>query len=300
VDVGATAVPGRGGLLRALLTTARPRQWAKNVLVFGAPITGGVLLEPSALTRTVLAFVALCLVASGMYYVNDIVDRDRDRAHPRKRHRPIAAGRLPVGLAGAVALLLLTGGLVVAFVAAGAKLAAVVGAYAALALAYTSVLRGVVLLDIAAVAGCFVLRAVAGGVAVGVPLSSWFLIVACFGALFIAAGKRHSEHISLGPLRGAHRRTLDEYSDQYLRYLLSSSSTVTIAAYCLWAFEGTAGRNPPSGLSIVPFVLGIYRYSMLLETGQGGTPEELILNDRWLQAFGVLWVVLVAAGVYLF
>jgi decaprenyl-phosphate phosphoribosyltransferase len=300
VDVGATAVPSRGGLPRALLVTARPRQWAKNVLVFGAPVTGGVLLEPVALVQTLLAFLALCLVSSGMYYVNDIVDQEADRAHPRKRHRPIAAGRLPVGLAAVVALLLLAAGLIVAFLAAGVKLSAVVFTYAALAAAYTFVLRGVVLLDIAAVAGCFVLRAVAGGVAVGVPLSSWFLIVACFGALFIAAGKRRSEHISLGPQRGEHRRTLDEYSDQSLRYLLSSSSTVTIAAYCLWAFEGTAGRNPPSGLSIVPFVLGIYRYGILVEAGQGGTPEELILNDRWLQVFGILWVLLVGAGVYLF
>jgi decaprenyl-phosphate phosphoribosyltransferase len=300
VDVGATAVPGRGGVLWALLVTARPRQWMKNVLVFGAPVTGGVLLQPTALVKTLVAFVALSLVASGGYYVNDIVDREMDQRHPRKRHRPIAAGRLPLGVAAAVAVLLLAVGLVVAFLGAGPELLAVICAYVAVAVAYTLVLRGVVLLDIAAVAGCFVLRAVAGGVAVGVPLSSWFLIVACFGALFIAAGKRRSEHISLGPQRGDHRRTLDEYSDQYLRYLLSSSSTVTIAAYCLWAFEGTAGRNPPSGLSIVPFVLGIYRYGMLLEAGQGGTPEELILHDRWLQAFGLLWVLLVGAGVYLF
>jgi decaprenyl-phosphate phosphoribosyltransferase len=300
VDVGATAVPGRGGVLWALLVTARPRQWVKNVLVFGAPVTGGVLLQPTALVKTLVAFVALSLVASGGYYVNDIVDREMDQRHPRKRHRPIAAGRLPLGVAAAVAVLLLAVGLVVAFLGAGPELLAVICAYVAVAVAYTLVLRGVVLLDIAAVAGCFVLRAVAGGVAVGVPLSSWFLIVACFGALFIAAGKRRSEHISLGPQRGDHRRTLDEYSDQYLRYLLSSSSTVTIAAYCLWAFEGTAGRNPPSGLSIVPFVLGIYRYGMLLEAGQGGTPEELILHDRWLQAFGLLWVLLVGAGVYLF
>jgi decaprenyl-phosphate phosphoribosyltransferase len=287
-------------VLWALLVTARPRQWAKNVLVFGAPVTGGVLLQPTALVKTVLAFVALCLVASGSYYVNDIVDREMDRRHPRKRHRPIAAGRLPVGVAAAVAVLLLAAGLVVAFLGAGPELLAVICAYVAVAVAYTFVLRGVVLLDIAAVAGCFVLRAVAGGVAVDVPLSSWFLIVACFGALYIAAGKRRSEHSSLGPQRGEHRRTLDEYSDQYLRYLLSSSSTVTIAAYCLWAFEGTAGRNPPSGLSIVPFVLGIYRYGMLLEAGHGGTPEELILHDRWLQVFGLLWVLLVGAGVYLF
>jgi decaprenyl-phosphate phosphoribosyltransferase len=290
---------GRGGLARALLVTARPRQWSKNVLVFGAPITGGVLFEPIPFVRTILTFAAFCLVASGIYYVNDLVDRDLDRAHPLKRRRPVAAGRLPVRLAGVVAASLLILGLAIATIGVGPRLAGVVGMYIALSLAYTFVLRDMVLLDIAAVAGGFVLRAVAGGVAVDVPLSSWFLIVACFGALFIAAGKRRSEHASLGAGRGEHRRTLDEYSDQFLRYIVGSSSTVTIAAYCLWAFEGEAGRSLQAGLSIVPFVLGIYRYVMLLEGGGGGIPEELVLRDRSLLVFGALWVVLVAWGVYL-
>jgi decaprenyl-phosphate phosphoribosyltransferase len=290
---------GRGGLVRALLLTARPRQWSKNVLVFGAPITSGVLLEPVPFIRTVLAFVAFCLVASGVYYVNDLVDRASDRAHPVKQRRPVAAGRLPLGLAWSTAALLLLGGLMLAALGVGPRLAGVVGLYIALSLAYTFLLRAMVLLDIAAVAGGFVLRAVAGGVAVDVPLSSWFLIVACFGALFIAAGKRRSEHASLGAGRGEHRRTLEEYSDQFLRYIVGSSSTVTIAAYCLWAFEGEAGRSLQSGLSIIPFVLGIYRYVMLMETGQGGTPEELLLRDRSLLVFGVSWVLLVGWGVYL-
>ena len=296
-DLGSVA-RDRGGL-RALLATARPRQWAKNVLVFGAPITGGVLLQPTPFARTILAFVVFCLVASGIYYINDIVDRDSDRAHPVKRRRPVAAGRLPVGLAGVVAVVLLLGGLMIAILGVSARLAGVVGIYILLSLAYTFVLRDIVLLDIAAVAGGFVLRAVAGGVAVDVPLSSWFLIVACFGALFIAAGKRRSEHASLGAGRGGHRRTLDEYSDQFLRYIVTSSSTVTIAAYCLWAFEGEAGRSLQSGLSIIPFVLGIYRYVMLTESGQGGAPEELVLRDRSLLAFGAAWVLLVGWGVYL-
>jgi decaprenyl-phosphate phosphoribosyltransferase len=289
----------RGGVVGALLATARPRQWSKNVLVFGAPITGGVLLEPTLFARTVLTFLAFCLAASGVYYVNDIVDREMDRAHPLKRRRPVAAGRLGLGLARLMAVLLLLGGLMTAALGVGAELAGVVVAYIALSLAYTFILRGLVLLDIAAVAGGFVLRAIAGGVAVDVPLSSWFLIVACFGALFIAAGKRRSEHAALGTGRGDHRRTLDEYSDQFLRYIVGSSSTVTIAAYCLWAFEGEAGRSLQSGLSIIPFVLGIYRYVMLMEGGRGGIPEDLVLTDRSLLLFGVAWVLLVGWGVYL-
>jgi decaprenyl-phosphate phosphoribosyltransferase len=289
----------RGGLGRALLVTARPRQWTKNVLVFGAPATGGALLEPRLVARAVLVFLAFCLASSGMYYVNDIVDRPMDRAHPRKRLRPIVAGQLALAPALAVAVLLVASGVAVAAWGAGPRVAVVVAAYVSLALAYTLALRDIVLVDLAAVAGGFVLRAVAGGVAVHVPLSSWFLLVACFGALFIATGKRQAEHSYLGESRGEHRKTLEEYSEPFLRYLMTSSSTVTITAYCFWAFEGASGRSLAAALSILPFVLGLYRYAMLLDAGRGGAPEEVVLRDRPLQLCGLLWVLLVAVGVYL-
>ena len=282
-----------------MLVTARPRQWAKNVLVFGAPAVGGALLTPDLLVRVLLTFVAFCLASSAMYYVNDIVDRHVDREHRRKRRRPLAADQLGVPLAASVAVVLAGAGLAVAVWAGGPGLGAVLLGYLTLALTYTWWLRGVVLLDVAAVAGLFVFRAAAGGVAVRVPLSSWFLIVACFGALFIATGKRRAEHDDLGQARGGHRKTLDQYSESYLRYIMSSASTVTIAAYCLWAFEGPSGRSLPSALSILPFVLGIYRYAMLLDTGAGDAPEDLVLRDRPLQLCGVLWVLLVVLGVYL-
>jgi decaprenyl-phosphate phosphoribosyltransferase len=286
-------------LARSLIVTARPRQWAKNVLVFGAAVVGGALLSPELLIRATLAFVAFCLASSGMYYVNDIVDRQVDQQHPRKRLRPLAAGQLGVPMAAAVAVLLCVGGLGLAAWAGGPELGAVLLGYLLLALAYTFWLRGIVLLDVAAVAGLFVIRAVAGGVAVNVYLSSWFLIVACFGALFISAGKRRAEHNDLGHTRGGHRKTLEEYSESYLRYIMSSASTVTIAAYCLWAYEGPSGRSVASAMSILPFVLGIYRYAMLLDAGSGGAPEEIVLRDRPLQLCGLLWVLLVGLGVYL-
>jgi decaprenyl-phosphate phosphoribosyltransferase len=289
----------RGRLARSLILTARPRQWAKNVLVFGAAVVGGALLKPELLIRTTLAFLAFCLASSGMYYLNDIVDRQVDQQHRRKRMRPLAAGQLGVPTAMAVAVLLCISGLGIAVWGGGLELGAVLLGYVLLALAYTLWLRGIVLLDVAAVAGLFVLRAAAGGVAVNVPLSSWFLIVACFGALFISAGKRRAEHKDLGQARGDHRKPLDEYSEPYLRYIMSSASTVTIAAYCLWAFEGPSGRSLPSAISILPFVIGIYRYAMLLDAGSGDAPEDIILRDRPLQLCGLLWVVLVGLGVYL-
>jgi decaprenyl-phosphate phosphoribosyltransferase len=297
-DSGPSVTERRRTALRDLARTARPRQWAKNVLVFGAPATGGILLEADGLWASVAAFLALCLAASGVYFVNDLVDRDLDREHPRKRLRPIAAGRVPTRVAIVAAGVLILAALGVAVLGAGWGLGAVVAGYVALTLAYSFWLRDVALFDIAAIAGGFLLRAVAGGIAVGVPLSMWFLMVASFGSLFIAAGKRHAEFISLGEGRGNHRRVLHEYSEEYLRFVQNSAATVAIAAYSMWAFEGAAGGTLWSGLSIIPFVLAILRYALVLESGRGGTPEDIVLSDPPLLATGVAWVLLVAVGVY--
>ena len=150
------------------------------------------------------------------------------------------------------------------------------------------------------VAAGFVLRLIAGAVAVDVPISVWFFIVGSFGSLFMVAGKRHAEHLDLGVERAGHRATLSEYSLEYLGYVRSVASGVAMVGYCLWAFEkstGTAGV-PWYELSIVPFVLAILRYALLVERGEGGAPEEVVLHDRPLQVMGVLWVVIVGIGLY--
>jgi decaprenyl-phosphate phosphoribosyltransferase len=289
---------GRLKVVRALVATARPRQWGKNLLVYVAPATAGVLTEPASAARASLTFVSFCLAASGLYFVNDLVDSPVDRTHPAKRHRPIAAGAISPRLAVLVATIMLGTALLIAL-SIGIDVCAVVAGYVSLGLAYTFVLRNVVLIDIAAIAGGFLLRAAAGGFAVNVPLSSWFLMVASFGSLFIAAGKRHAEYIHLGPEGVRYRSVLREYSDAFLRYVKYSASTVAITAYSLWAFEGAAGRTVWSGLSIIPFVLGIFRYSLLLETGRGSDPDELLFSDAALVMLGFLWIALVAIGVYM-
>ena len=296
---GSKSVPRRTGLTRAILSTARPRQWAKNVLVFGAPATGGVLLETAPLLSALAAFFAFCLVASGVYFINDVVDVSADLRHPTKRLRPVAAGLLSRRLAVAIGSTLIAVGLVVGLAGGGASLLGVLAGYVALFFAYTFVLRDIALLDLAAIAGGFLLRAVAGGVATEVPLSMWFLMVAGFGSLFLAAGKRHAEYVQLGEERGNHRRSLSEYSEVYLRYIQYSSSTVAMAAYSLWAFEGAAGGSLWSGLSIIPFVLGIFRYALLLEKGRGEAPEDVVLTDPPLLVLGLSWILLVVTGVYL-
>ncbi|MDP9022191.1 MAG: decaprenyl-phosphate phosphoribosyltransferase [Actinomycetota bacterium] len=289
----------RRSLGSALVASARPRQWLKNLLVFAAPATGRVLLQPEVFARVFATFVAFTLVSSGVYYVNDIIDRHEDAQHPRKRFRPIAAGEIPVRLAWFVGILLLLGGVLAAFATGGAGLVAVVGGYVILAMSYAIVLRGVALLDMAGIAGGFLLRAVAGGVAVDVPLSSWFLIVATFASLFVAASKRHAELVRVGEARGDHRSTLAGYSESYLRFVQYSSSTACITAYCLWAFEGAVMAPLWSGLSIIPFVLGVFRYALLVDTGRGESPEDLVFGDASLVGFGFTWIALLAVGLLL-
>ena len=289
-----------GSLVKGLVRTARPRQWAKNVLVFAAPGAAGVLTHGEVIVEALVAFALFCVAASGAYFLNDAFDVAADRGHPTKRRRPIAAGAVPVGLAKALGVALLVISVGGAFALAGWPLGLVLGTYVALQPAYSLWLKHLVVIDLAAVASGFLLRAIAGGVAVDVPISRWFLIVAAFGSLFMVAGKRHAEHLDLGDERGDHRVTLSTYSADFLRYVRSVSSSVAIAAYCLWAFEKAelAGAPVWFQVSIVPFVLAILRYALLLESGKGGAPEELVLQDRSLQVLGFLWVATFAVGVY--
>jgi decaprenyl-phosphate phosphoribosyltransferase len=284
------------GLLRA----ARPRQWLKNVLVLAAPAAAGVLTRPSVALGVGLAFLAFCLVASGTYLLNDARDLEADRRHPTKRHRPIAAGVVSPRLAVAAGVLVLVLGLGLA-AAVSLKLLAVVAGYLALTTAYTLKLRHVAVLDIATVASFFIIRAVAGGVAVDVPLSRWFLIVASFGSLFMVAGKRAGEYAELGDDRTATRATLGVYSLTSLREIRVIAAAVTLLAYCLWAFEQSApdAVHPFFELSIVPFVLFILRWALLLEADRERAPEDLVLGDRGLRAAALAWAVTFGLGVYL-
>jgi decaprenyl-phosphate phosphoribosyltransferase len=175
-----------------------------------------------------------------------------------------------------------------------------VAGYVVLTVSYSLWLKHEPVVDLGAVAAGFVLRAVAGGVATNVPISNWFLIVAGAGSLFIVTGKRHAEQVELGADSGAHRATLDEYSPGFLGFVRSVGASVTITAYCLWAFEvaSRVGEVVWFRASIVPFVLAMLRYAFIVEQGGGGAPEEIVLEDRVLQILGVLWLVTFAVGVH--
>jgi decaprenyl-phosphate phosphoribosyltransferase len=285
----------------AVLVAARPKQWLKNVLVFVAPGAAGVLTQRTELVATLIAFVAFCLAASGTYLLNDASDVVADREHETKRLRPIAAGDLTVGTARAIGVVLLLGGLGLAALGTSPRTALVVLAYAALTTSYSLWLKHIAVIDMATIAAGFMLRAVAGAVAADVPISDWFFIVASAASVFVVAGKRHAERLELGDRAGVIRPTLAAYTDSYLAYVRSVASGVAILAYCLWAFAEGAVQPDAAvvyELSILPFVLGVLRYAMLLDAGQGGAPEEVVLNDRPLQVIGLLWVIVFGAAVY--
>jgi decaprenyl-phosphate phosphoribosyltransferase len=279
---------------RVLLRACRPRQWSKNVLVAAAPAAGAALQRPAVALEVVLAFVAFCLIASATYLVNDVVDREEDRAHVRKRLRPIAAGELSVRFALYAAGALGLGGLALA-TAVRPLLGLVCLAYLALTLSYSQLWRRVIVADIAAIATGFVLRAVAGGVATDISLSPRFVLVVSAGAVFLVAGKRYAE------LRGAphaHTRvTLHGYSPGSMRALMILAAIVAVGAYAEFAF-GRPEHGPWFELSIAPFILWLGRYATLLRIGRGQAPEQLILYDPPLLSLTAICVGLFFAGVY--
>ncbi|MEX2660235.1 MAG: decaprenyl-phosphate phosphoribosyltransferase [Acidimicrobiales bacterium] len=284
----------------AVVRLLRPRQWVKGVLVLAAPAAAGVLHEPGVLAETALAFVAFSLAASGTYCLNDASDVESDRAHPTKRFRPVAEGSVSVAAARLLGIGLLVGSVAVAAVAGGWRLPLVILGYVALTTSYTVWLKHIAVVDLAAVAAGFVLRAIAGAVATDVEVSDWFLIVASFGSLFMVAGKRSAELGEEGEV-SSHRRVLSMYSAAYLTYVRSVASGVTLLAYTLFAFEKadlSAAAIPWFELSIVPFGLAILRYAQRLDQGAGGAPEDVVLRDRALQVLGLCWAVLAAIGVY--
>jgi decaprenyl-phosphate phosphoribosyltransferase len=277
-------------VIRAVLTTCRPTQWTKNLLVAAAPLAAGTLLHSDVLLRTLLTFVVMTMAAAAAYCLNDVIDAQADATHPTKSRRPIASGALPPAVALSVAGVLAIGALVLA---TPWDLRWVVLAYLVLTAAYSLGLKHQAVVELGVVASGFLLRAVAGGPATGTPLSQWFLIVAAFGSLFMVAGKRLSELVSLDGADPASRLLLATYTASYLRMVVGISASVTIAAYCLWAFEVGARHDPTvpwAAISVAPLVIAILRYALDVDRGRAQEPEQIVLRDRVLQGLGLLWL----------
>ncbi|MGW4396091.1 decaprenyl-phosphate phosphoribosyltransferase [Amycolatopsis nivea] len=290
------------GLVLGVIKTARPKQWVKNVLVFAAPF----FAFSKATNRTelvidaLIAFVAFSLTASSVYLINDAVDVEADRAHPTKRNRPIAAGIVPVPVAYAAAVVFFLAGLAVSF-AADWRLAIVLAVYEAVQLGYCFGLKHQPVVDLAIVGSGFLMRSVAGGVAGGIAMSQWFLLVTAFGSLFMVAGKRYAE-IMLFERTGAKiRSSLKKYSASYLRFVWATSAAILIMSYCLWAFEIRQAEHNSvwAVVSMVPFVIAVLRYAVDVDGGNAGAPDEIALKDRVLQVLGATWVVTLFLSFYL-
>jgi decaprenyl-phosphate phosphoribosyltransferase len=293
----AEATPAKRGMFWAALRTARPRQWIKNGLVVAAAGAAGALLRDDVPARVGLACIAFCLLSAGVYFINDVRDAEEDRLHPRKRLRPVAAGELAPRDAVAIGAALIVAGLSIC--AVDRPLLAVVGAgYVSLTLSYTLLWRHLLLLDLVAIAGGFVLRALAGGVAAPVALSRWFVLVVTFSAICVAAGKRYAE-LKRVERPGHGRPVLAAYTPGGLRALVTLSAAGALFTYAMWAFQlPLIDGTPWRPLSILPLAAGLARYVNRVHAGDSEAPEQLLLGDRILLLCGVAWLVVFALGVH--
>jgi len=274
----------------AVLLALRPRQWTKNVVVLAALVFARRIFEPVPFLQALAAFGAFCAASGAVYLVNDILDVEQDRLHPRKRRRPIAAGDLPIPLAWALAGALAAGTLAFAYLVRPA-LAAVILAYIMVQLAYSLFLKHQVILDVFTIAAGFVLRAAAGAVAIGVPVSPWLYVCTILLALFQALAKRRAEIMLLAESAGSHRRILEEYSATLLEEMIAVVTSSTVMAYSLYTFSAENLPRNHSMMLTIPFVLyGIFRYLYLVyRKNEGGSPEQLLLTDLPLLACIILW-----------
>ncbi|HHU76388.1 MAG TPA: decaprenyl-phosphate phosphoribosyltransferase [Firmicutes bacterium] len=281
-----------------LFLMLRPKQWTKNLLLFAGLIFSLNLFVENLIRISLLAFVSFCLLSSSVYIVNDLIDMEEDKKHPLKRHRPLAAGKVGVGQAMTVEVVLLGISLFLAW-RIGTLFLILGLVYFALCLAYSLWLKYTVILDVFAIALGFLLRVAAGGVAIGVVVSPWLLICTLLISLFLALAKRRQESINLGnSSTWQGRAVLEHYPIPYLDQLISIVTAATILAYSLYTF--TASRSPLYMLTI-PFVIyGIFRYLYLVHNDAlGENPEEILLSD-WPTIINIiLWVLATVLILYM-
>ncbi len=301
----AASTPSRaaGFSVSALVRALRPKQWAKNGMVFLALLFSvnqywSPADMPNALTlvlRCSITFVLFSLLASAEYLLNDLRDAPQDRLHPKKRFRPIASGQVSPLLAVVSAAVLGTAGLMGSYLLSPALLL-VTGSYAALMVAYTLGLKQLVIVDVFIIALGFVARAAGGAVAIGVPISPWLYMVTILGALFLALEKRRNELTLLQGQAGSHRRNLEEYTLPLVDQMISVVASSTVIAYSLYTFTAEGLPKNHAMMLTVPVVLyGIFRYLYLVHVrDQGGSPEDVLYSDLPLILCIVLWVALSA------
>ncbi|MCB0572076.1 MAG: decaprenyl-phosphate phosphoribosyltransferase [Phaeodactylibacter sp.] len=283
-------------MIREILISVRPYQWVKNVLVFAALIFSLSFLDPRAIQLSILVFVSFCLVSGSVYLINDIRDKRADSLHPVKKRRPIASGRLPVGIALAAFFAFLSTGLFLAYLA-NWKTLFLIGVYLALNLGYSFGLKRVVILDVMIVAIGFLIRAMAGAYAIDVAVSPWLFICTLLLALLLVLGKRRQELAMMEEQAGVHRKSLEEYSLPFIDGLMFVSAGAAIVTYSLYtiADEVVARFHTQWLIATTPLAIyGIFRYLYLVYIKeQGGDPTKMMIMDKAFVINGLLWVAMI-------
>jgi len=291
----------RRSLALNLIISLRPAQWTKNLLVFAALVFAERLFEPRAVLLSVAAFAIFCALSGVVYLINDIADRRADREHPLKRRRPIAAGTLPIPVAAAAAAVIAAAALLSAF-ALGWQLGLVAAGYIALQALYSGPLKHIVIIDVLALSIGFVLRAAAGAVAIDVVVSHWLFVCTILLAMFIALAKRRHELVLLADGAASHRPILGEYSPYLLDQMIGVVTASTLIAYIFYTISPETTQKFGTDLLglTIPFPLyGIFRYLYLVHRREGGgSPAELLINDRPLLVCVMLWVAAVVLIIY--
>jgi 4-hydroxybenzoate polyprenyltransferase len=288
-------------MLKSLLKTMRPKQWAKNVFLLAAIVFDRKLTDPDAIQHTLIGVIAFSLIASVVYIINDIADVEADRQHPTKRKRPIAAGKLSIPAAWVSAIVLLLIAFPVA-IWASPNFALITLLYLILNLIYSKWLKHVVLLDILLLASLYVIRVAAGVALIDVVrFSPWIYIFTTFLALLMGTGKRRAELSEIADGPNAQRRVLDGYTLSFLDQLITLASGMTIITYSLYTFSAPNLPENHAMMLTIPFLMyGIFRYQYMLQVkGTGSAPEELVLSDRPLQISIALWGLAVLVVFYI-
>jgi 4-hydroxybenzoate polyprenyltransferase len=292
---------GASSFARSLLVSIRPEQWTKNLIVFAALLFGRQLFEPRAVAMSAAAFAIFCALSGAVYLINDVLDREADRRHPIKARRPVASGALQPQSAIGVAALLGIGALTAASLING-PFFLTSAAYLLLLTLYSGPFKHMVILDVLTIAIGFVLRAAAGAFAVEVPISHWLLVCTILLALFLALAKRRQELVMLADDATHHRRILEEYSEYLLDQMITMVGAATIMGYALYTVsaETIAKFGTDRLLLTLPFpIYGLFRYLYLVHQKQGGgSPADMLLQDRPLLVCVVLWALSVVLILY--
>ena len=296
---GGPAAPGRATLrwLTAVIETARPRQWPKNLLVFAAPLAGASLGRDEGFWYALLAAGAFTAASAAVYFVNDAVDAERDRKHPVKRLRAVASGRLPRSQALVLAILAAIAAVAAGFWAGRAAVAMIIGAYLVLSMSYSLALKHVPVAELLLVASGFVLRALGGAAATHVPPSGWFLMVCSLGALMVAIAKRYTELDALGGEAAGHRPVMRWYSPRLLRWGQRLVTVAMIIAYLMWAYlERDSWMRAWHLASVIPLSVALVRFDQLARGATGRPVEDLISRDGIMICCEITWLTMFAAG----